>query len=104
MKLNQRLGLILLAIWLVVQGLVGLFDIGFEGLDVILVVLAMAAGAVLLIALIPGGIGGNIGLLLLGIWLVVRGLVSLLDIGIGFLGTLLALVAVAAGVLILLGR
>ena len=104
MKINQRLGLILLAIWLIVQGLVGLFDIGFEGLGIILGILAIAAGVVLLIALTRGSIGNNNGLLLLGIWLVARGLLALFAVGVSFLETALALIAIAAGVLIVLGR
>lgn len=44
----------------------------------------------------------NIGMLLLAIWLIVWGLVTLL--GISGLGVILAIVAIAAGVFILLGR
>ena len=104
MKINQRLGFILLAIWLIVQGLVGLFDVGFEGLGILLGILAIAAGVVLLIALTRGGIGSNIGLLLLGIWLVARGLLALFHVGVSFVETALALIAIGAGVLIVLGR
>jgi hypothetical protein len=44
----------------------------------------------------------NIGMLLLAIFLIAWGLVNLL--GIGGLGVILALIAIAAGIFILLGR
>lgn len=46
----------------------------------------------------------NFGMLLLAIWLIVSGVVPLLNLGFSGLGTLMALLALAAGVLILLGR
>ncbi|MGZ3940560.1 MAG: hypothetical protein ACXVBK_17450, partial [Flavisolibacter sp.] len=46
----------------------------------------------------------NLGMLLLGIWLIVTGLLQVVSIHIPAIGTILALVAIAAGVLILLGR
>jgi hypothetical protein len=44
----------------------------------------------------------NLGLLLLGIWLIVMGLLSLLNVSIPGLAIILDLLAIAAGVLILL--
>jgi hypothetical protein len=46
----------------------------------------------------------NLGMLLLGIWLVVTGLLQVVTITIPAIGTILALLAIAAGVSILLGR
>jgi hypothetical protein len=46
----------------------------------------------------------NLGMMLLGIWLLITGLVGLLDLGFSGLGTLMAIVATAAGILILIGR
>jgi hypothetical protein len=46
----------------------------------------------------------NLGMLLLGIWLIVTGLLQVVSIPIAAIGTILALLAIAAGVLILLGR
>ena len=46
----------------------------------------------------------NIGTLLLAIWLVLTGLVPLLNLSFSGLGTLMAVLAVAAGVLIAIGR
>jgi hypothetical protein len=46
----------------------------------------------------------NLGMLLLGIWLILTGLMSLLSLHFSGLGTLMAILATAAGVLILMGR
>lgn len=47
---------------------------------------------------------GNLGMLLLAIWLILTGLVPLLDLSFSGLGTIRAILAVAAGVLIVAGR
>lgn len=46
----------------------------------------------------------NVGMLLLGIWLIATGLLHLVSIQIPAIGTILALLVIAAGVSILLGR
>jgi hypothetical protein len=46
----------------------------------------------------------NLGMLLLGIWLIVTGLLQVASIQIPAIGTVLALLAIAAGVLILTDR
>ena len=46
----------------------------------------------------------NLGMLLLGIWLILTGLLPFLNLGFSGLGTLMAILAIAAGVLILMGK
>ena len=46
----------------------------------------------------------NVGLLLLAVWLIVTGLAPLLRFSFSGMSTVMAILAVAAGVLILLGR
>lgn len=46
----------------------------------------------------------SLGMLLLGIWLIVTGLLTALSVGNPIVHILLALLAIAAGVLIVLGR
>jgi uncharacterized membrane protein len=46
----------------------------------------------------------NLGLLLLGIWLIVTGLLQVVTIQVPAVGTVLALLAIVAGALILVGR
>lgn len=46
----------------------------------------------------------NLGMLLLGIWLILTGLLPFLDVTGAGIVTLLSVLAIAAGVLILVGR
>lgn len=46
----------------------------------------------------------NIGMLLLGVWLIVTGLLSVVSFTFAGLSLVMALLAIAAGVLIVLGR
>ena len=46
----------------------------------------------------------NLGMLLLGVWLVLTGLIPLLDFASSGLVTVMAVLAIAAGALILVGR
>jgi hypothetical protein len=46
----------------------------------------------------------NLGMLLLGIWLIISGAVLLLGISLGGLAILMPILAIIAGVLIIMGR
>jgi hypothetical protein len=46
----------------------------------------------------------NLGMLLLGVWLIATGLIPLLNVSFSGLGTIMAALAIAAGVLIIVGR
>ena len=46
----------------------------------------------------------NLGTLLLAIWLILGGLIPLLNLSFSGLGTLMAILAIAAGVCLLIGR
>lgn len=46
----------------------------------------------------------NLGMLLLAIWLIATGLVQVVSVPIPAIGTILAVLAIAAGALILMGR
>jgi len=50
------------------------------------------------------GLTRNLGMLLLAIWLILGGLMPLLNLSFSGAGTIMAIVAIAAGVLILVGR
>ncbi len=49
-------------------------------------------------------VGSNLGMMLLAIWLILTGLIGLLSLSFAGLSILMAILALAAGVLILLGR
>ena len=48
MKLATSFGMLLLGIWLILTGLIPLLKLNFEGLSMIMAVLAIAAGALIL--------------------------------------------------------
>jgi hypothetical protein len=49
MKLTKTLGMLLLGIWLIMTGLIPLLNISFSGLGTVMAVLAIAAGALILV-------------------------------------------------------
>jgi hypothetical protein len=48
-RLTRNLGLLLLAVWLILTGLIPLLNLSFSGLHLIMAILAIAAGAAIAI-------------------------------------------------------
>jgi hypothetical protein len=46
----------------------------------------------------------SVGMLLLAVWLILTGLIPLLNLSFSGLGTVMAILAIAAGILIVVGR
>ena len=49
LRVNRNLGMLLLAVWLILEGLVSLLNLSFSGIGMLLGLLALAAGVVLLL-------------------------------------------------------
>jgi hypothetical protein len=49
MKLTKNLGMLFLSIWLILTGLIALTSFGFQGLPLIMGILAIAAGVLILL-------------------------------------------------------
>lgn len=49
MKLTRNIGMLLLAIWLILYGLIAVFGLTFTGLPILMGILAIAAGVFILI-------------------------------------------------------
>ena len=49
MKITRNIGMLLLAIWLILNGLIALLGLSFEGLGLIMGLLAIAAGIFILL-------------------------------------------------------
>ncbi len=94
---------ILLAVYLIAVGLVSLVGFKFNGMETILAVIALAAGVLILLAGRGRSMGG-LGAILLAVWLIATGLIALT--GFSFTGRdiIMGILALAAGVLILLKR
>lgn len=95
---------ILLGIWLIVTGMVKLGGIRFSGSGTIIAVLAIVTGILFLLVDRSEKLLSRMGNILLGIWLLATGLMPLLHIRFSGSGIVLAVMAIAAGVLILLRR
>lgn len=108
MTLNKNAAVILLAIWLILSGLIELVGLSVANLDILMGLLALAAGAVILLDASNLHRGRKssrrVGWILLGAWLILTGLLSLVNLAFAGLTLLLGLLALAAGVLILIDR
>ncbi len=49
MKWKKNLGMLLLSVWLILGGLMALISFSFQGLSVIMAILAIAAGVLILL-------------------------------------------------------
>jgi hypothetical protein len=49
MKITKKIGVILLSVWLILTGIIPLIKLNFEGLPILMAILAIAAGALLLV-------------------------------------------------------
>ena len=77
MKGLNNVGLVVLAIWLVAEGLVSLFHLNLPYLSLALPLVAILAGILLLLRSRDAKMAVNLGFLLLSIWLILTGLLPL---------------------------
>ena len=98
----EEIGMLLLGIWLILSGLIELLPISFSALGLIMMILAVAAGVLLLISLNWSKITKNIGKLLLGIFLIIAGLSSMPVFAAGAMAA--PILAIVAGIFILIER
>ena len=99
---NGSLGTLLLSIWLIVSAVVLLAKVTFPNAALILAILAIAAGVLLLVR--TGGVTGNLGTLLLSVWLIGTGLLIVLKTTFANEASIVAVLAVAAGILLLMAQ
>jgi len=50
MKLTTNIGMLLLAVWLVLTGLIPLLNFSFQGLATVMAILAIAAGVLIVVS------------------------------------------------------
>jgi hypothetical protein len=95
-------GYILLAVWLLLTGLITLFRINIHGMTEILPIFSLVAGLLIFISGLKGKFINNLGGLFLSIWLVAQGLHSYVNFTNS--GTVLAILAVIAGIMIIIKK
>lgn len=109
----RRFGVILLSIWLILTGLLPFLDVNLPNIGLVLAILAIAAGVFLLVegwgAGAPAGrrrwrYRVSPGVLLLAVYLILVGILPFLNISLPGINLILAILAIAAGVLLLVWR
>jgi hypothetical protein len=104
MKAINSIGMFVLAIWLVAQGLVSLFRVNNPTVLLALPILAILSGVLLLLRIRDSKPAVNLGFLLLSVWLILTGMIPLLNVGSLEISLVLAVLGLAAGILILVGQ
>jgi hypothetical protein len=104
MKAINSIGMFVLAIWLVAQGLISLFRVNNPTVLLALPILAILSGVLLLLRIRDSKPAVNLGFLLLSVWLILTGVVPLLNAGSLEISLVLAVLGLAAGILILVGQ
>ncbi len=102
MAKSKKTGMLLLGILLIVFGALSLVAAKITGLGLALQIFSIVTGVVIIIALGRVKGLGEIGMLLLGIWLILSGLLPLLGVSFSGVGIIMTVLAIAAGVLILI--
>jgi hypothetical protein len=100
----KRLAIILLGVWLILRGLIALTDFNFHGSSTILDIMAVVAGALLILADWSEKFSTHIADFVLGIWLILAGLVPLFNIHFRGSHAIFEVIGVLAGVLIILSK
>ncbi len=100
MKIFENLGTLFLGIWLFLSSLLSLTGIKIPMNFIYL--LGVITGIMLLVS--KAKLSGSLGKVILGIWLLIQGLVPFFELKIPYIGILMSLLAICAGILILLKR
>ena len=100
----KRWGIIVLGAWLVMTGLISLTDFSFRGSSLIMALMAVASGGLLLFGDRNMKLSARAADIVLGAWLIATGLFPIFDIRFRGSHTVIDVLALAAGVLLLIRR
>ncbi len=100
----KKVANVLLGAWLVLTGLIALTDFNFRSSVQILAIVAVVTGILLLLADRSEKISERAADLVLGIWLILMGLIPLFQVRFRGSHAVLEVLAVAAGVLVLIRK
>ena len=102
MKVSETFGTALLGVWLILTGLISLLPIYIPIVVDVLPLVALIAGILLLIT--SASLPRSFGVFLLALWLILKGLMPYLLVRVPNPGILTDILAVVAGVLILVRK
>jgi uncharacterized membrane protein YphA (DoxX/SURF4 family) len=97
----KRLATILLGAWLILRGLAALADLSFQGSSTVLAVMAIVAGALLILADWSEKFSTHLADFVLGIWLILAGIVPLFNLHFRGSRAVFEVAGLVAGVLVL---
>ncbi len=100
----KKLATILLGAWLILRGLIALAAVNFQGSATILDIVAVVAGALLILADWSEKFSTHIADFLLGAWLILAGAVSLFNVHFRGSHAVLDVIGLIAGVLVILRK
>jgi len=101
--LTGRIGTFLLAVWLILYGVLPLLNLNLPSSELIMAILAIVAGLFILLD-IRQKPTKYLGRLALAIFLILVGIIPLLNITFPAESVVVGIVAIVAGILLLLGR
>ena len=103
-KINRmdHFGSLMLAIWLILKGMFSLFNIDFSGGHIFFGVLAVFTGFLFLLD--KKRTSHRFGVWLLAIWLILTGLIMLINLSFSGLPLILGILALASGILLLIQK
>jgi len=104
MNWHERLGMIFLAVWLILVGLMPFVGMRLPLASEVAIVLAILAGVLLLIGMKGRKTAAKLGMVLLAVWLIASAVLPLLGIVLLARGIILAVLAIISGILIVVGR
>lgn len=99
----NNLGMILLGIWLILGGASELLNFSLPAGRVVMAILAVSSGGVLLFHEV-GNKFRNIGMSLLGLWLILKGAMVLFGLSFSYSHSIMAGLGVAAGIMLMIRR
>lgn len=102
--LFHPVGVILLAIWLILNGAIAVFKLSFDNLPLIMAALALVTSVLIIIGAKKKKVMDWLGSLLLAVYLLILGLVGLLTLSFSGLPFVSAALAIAAGIFLLIQK
>ena len=102
MKVSENLGTLFLGIWLIVAAVFSLLNIHNAVVANLLPLIGLVTGILILLGSIK--ITKSVGFILLGVWLIIRGLMPFVYFHVPYLEYIVDLLGIVAGILIILKR
>lgn len=102
MKIQENIATVLLAVWLIAAALVSLLSLNVPLISNLLPLVALVAGILFLVG--SGKLNKSVGVFLLGVWLILRGLTPFLYVKIPYFALVIDALAVIAGIFLILRK